>query len=141
MKILILNGPNLNLTGIREPEIYGSITFENYLKELKLKFVDIQIDYFQSNIEGEIIDKLHEVGFSYNAIVFNPGAYSHYSYAIADAIKSIKTIVIEVHISNLFNREDYRQKSVTAANAIGVISGFGLSSYNLAIEHIISIKI
>ena len=134
MKIQIINGPNLNLLGTREKDIYGEITFEKYLKLLHEHFQNIQIDYYQSNIEGEIIDKLHEIGFNYDGIILNAGGYTHTSVAIADAIKAIKSPVIEVHISNVFAREEYRHKSLIAPNCIGSISGFGLDSYRLALE-------
>ncbi len=134
MKILIINGPNLNLLGKREPEIYGNQTFEDFFAELTTQFPAIELTYFQSNHEGAIIDKLHEVGFYHNAIVMNPGAYTHYSYAIADAIKAIVTPVIEVHISDIHSREDFRKNSVTSVNCIAMISGKGLPGYALAIE-------
>lgn len=134
MKILILNGPNLNLLGKREPEIYGSLTFEVYFKTLQEKYTTIELFYFQSNIEGEIIDKLHEVGFSFDGVILNAGAYTHTSVAIGDAIKGIETPVIEVHISNVHSREDFRHISFIAPNAKGVIAGFGLKSYDLALE-------
>jgi len=134
MKIIIINGPNLNLLGKREPEIYGSQTFEEYFRGLQLKFKTIELAYFQSNIEGEIIDKLHEVGFDYDGIILNAAAYTHTSVGIGDAIKSIETPVIEVHISNVHAREDFRQKSYLSANAAGVIFGFGLKGYELAIQ-------
>lgn len=134
MKLLILNGPNLNLLGKREPAIYGSETFEAYLKVLQAKYPDIELHYFQSNIEGELIDKLHEVGFSYTGIVLNAAAYTHTSVGIGDAVKGIETPVIEVHISNVHAREAFRHQSFIAPNAKGVIAGFGLKSYDLAIE-------
>jgi len=134
MKILILNGPNLNLLGKREPEIYGSLTFEEYFNTLKTNFTTMELHYFQSNIEGEIIDKLHEVGFSFNGVILNAGAYTHTSVAIGDAIKGIETPVIEVHISNVHVREEFRHVTYIAPNAKGVIAGFGLKSYDLAIE-------
>jgi 3-dehydroquinate dehydratase-2 len=134
MKILILNGPNLNLLGKREPEIYGSLTFEAYFKTLKANFPTIELDYFQSNIEGELIDKLHEVGFNFDGVILNAGAYTHTSVAIGDAIKGIETPVIEVHISNVHSREDFRHISYIAPNAKGVIAGFGLKSYDLALQ-------
>jgi len=134
MKIIIINGPNLNLLGKREPEIYGSETFEDYYRELQLKFKDVELAYFQSNIEGEIIDKLHEVGFNYDGIILNAAAYTHTSVGIGDAVKGIKTLVIEVHISNVHAREDFRQKSFISPNASGVIFGFGIKGYDLAIQ-------
>ena len=132
-KIVIINGPNLNLLGKREPEIYGDKTFEVYLEELKKQFPDIQLDYFQSNSEGEIIDKLHQTGFSSDGIVLNAGAYTHTSLAIADAIRSIKTQVVEVHISNIFARETYRRHSFLSEACKGCIVGFGMDSYRLAV--------
>ena len=133
-KILILNGPNLNLLGRREPAIYGSLTFDEFFETLKKKYADVELSYFQSNIEGEIIDKLHEVGFSIDGVILNAGAYTHTSVAIGDAIKGIETPVIEVHISNVHAREDFRHTSYIAPNAKGVIAGFGLQSYELALE-------
>ena len=132
MNIIIINGPNLNLLGTREPNIYGNQTFESFLETLKVKFSDVTIDYFQSNIEGKIIDKLQEVGFSYDGIIINAGAYTHTSIAIGDCVKAITTPVIEVHISNTFAREDFRHQSYIAPNAKGVIVGFGMKSYELA---------
>lgn len=134
MKILILNGPNLNLLGRREPSIYGSLSFDEFFDSLKKKNTNIELHYFQSNIEGELIDKLHEVGFSYSGIILNAGAYTHTSIAIGDAIKGIETPVIEVHISNVHAREDFRHVSYIAPNAKGVIAGFGLQSYELALQ-------
>ena len=134
MKISIINGPNLNLLGNREPEIYGSQTFEDYLEILKSKFPVIEFSYFQSNIEGELIDKIQEVGFSYDGIIINAGAYTHTSIGIGDAIKSITTPVVEVHISNTFSRESFRHQSYISGNAKGVILGFGMKSYELAIN-------
>lgn len=134
MKIAILNGPNLNLLGKREPEIYGNLTFENYLSTLKSKFPEISFTYFQSNIEGELIDQLHAYGFSYDGIILNAGAYTHTSIGIGDAVKGITTPVIEVHISNTFSREEFRHQSYISPNAKGVIIGFGLQSYELAVQ-------
>lgn len=134
MKIIIINGPNLNLLGVREKGIYGEVSFETYFEELKQDFKDIDIEYFQSNCEGEIIDKIHEVGFKYDGIVLNAGAYTHYSIAIADAIRAVTAPVIEVHISNVHSREEYRHTSMIAPACIGVIAGFGLNSYNLAVR-------
>ena len=134
MKIIIINGPNLNLLGKREPEIYGSHSFEDYFKELQNKFSALDLYYFQSNIEGEIIDKLHEVGFGYDGIILNAAAYTHTSVGIGDAVKAVSTPVIEVHISNVHAREEFRHHSYIAANTRGVIAGFGLKSYDLAIE-------
>ena len=137
MKIQIINGPNLNLLGVRETSIYGIASFEDYLKDLKAQFPAVQIDYYQSNVEGELINKLHEVGFSYDGIIMNAGAYTHTSIAIADAIAGIKTPVIEVHISNVYKREEFRHQSMLAANCKGVIAGFGMDSYRLGIEYFI----
>lgn len=134
MKIQIINGPNLNLLGTREKSIYGESGFEPFLEGLREKYNSFQIDYFQSNIEGELINKLHEVGFSYDGIVMNAGAYTHTSIAIADAIAAINTPVIEVHISNVYGREDFRHVSRMARNCKGIITGFGLNSYRLALE-------
>lgn len=131
MKILIVNGPNLNLLGTREPEIYGTTSMEDELNNLQHKFADHQINYYQSNVEGEIINRIQEDDF--DALVINPGAFTHYSYAIADCLKNISKPKIEVHISNIYKREEFRQKSVTAANTDGVLSGFGLKGYELAI--------
>ncbi len=133
MKLIIINGPNLNLLGKREPEIYGSNSFDDYFKGLQNKFKSINIEYFQSNIEGEIIDKLHKTGFSYDGIILNAAAYTHTSVGIADAVKGIKTPVIEVHISNVYSRENFRHISYIAPNTKGIITGFGLQSYELAI--------
>jgi 3-dehydroquinate dehydratase-2 len=134
MNIQIINGPNLNLLGVREKSIYGDSSFDDYLNDLRKRFANITINYYQSNVEGEIINKLHEVGFSCDGIVLNAGAYTHTSVAIGDAIAGIKTPVIEVHISNVYKREEFRHKSLLAANCRGVIAGFGLDSYRLAIE-------
>ena len=134
MKIIIINGPNLNLLGKREPEIYGSQTFEDFLKTLQSEFNEIEIGYFQSNIEGEIISKIQETGFSYDGIILNAGAYTHTSIGIADAIKAITTPVVEVHISNTFSRETFRHQSYISPVAKGVIIGFGLDSYRLALK-------
>ncbi|HEX8549667.1 MAG TPA: type II 3-dehydroquinate dehydratase [Cytophagaceae bacterium] len=142
MKILIVNGPNLNLLGIREKSIYGSQSFDDYFTELKNEFASesLELEYYQSNVEGELINKLHEVGFSYDGIIFNAGGYTHTSIAIADAIAGINTPVIEVHISNVYSREDYRHKSFLSKNCKGVISGFGLQSYTLALQYLLSNK-
>lgn len=134
MKIAIINGPNLNLLGKREPEVYGNQTFEEYFNTVKLKFPEIEFTYFQSNIEGELINKIQEFGFSYEGIVLNAGAYTHTSIGIGDAVKAITTPVVEVHISNTFSRESFRHQSYISGNAKGVILGFGLKSYQLAIE-------
>jgi len=134
MKLIIINGPNLNLLGIREKEIYGKKSFESYFENLSFKFPDIVLEFFQSNIEGEIINKLQEVGFSYDGIILNAAAYTHTSLAIADAVKAINTPVIEVHISNIFSREEIRHTSLIAPYCKGSISGFGLKSYELAVK-------
>lgn len=134
MKVIIINGPNLNLLGKRDVAIYGNISFEEYFSSLKENYPDIKLSYFQSNIEGELIDKLQEVGFSYDYILLNAGGYSHTSVSISDAISSIKTPVIEVHISNIYSREEFRTKSLLSKNCKGVICGFGLDSYKLALE-------
>lgn len=133
MKILIINGPNLNLLGKREPEVYGSTTFEDYFVDLKSKFSSLDLSYFQSNVEGELINKIHEVGFSFDGIVINAGAYTHTSVALRDAIAGIETPVIEVHISNTHQREEFRHKSYISPVCKGVILGFGLNSYDLAL--------
>ena len=137
MNIMIINGPNLNLLGRREPEIYGSNSFEAYLDELRKKMPDVNIDYYQSNIEGELINKMQEVGFTYDGIVLNAGAYTHTSIALQDCIRSLKAPVVEVHISNVHKREEFRHKSMVSCACLGVICGFGLDSYRLAIEGII----
>jgi 3-dehydroquinate dehydratase-2 len=134
MKIIIINGPNLNLLGQREPTIYGNQTFDEYFTKLQSRFQNIELSFYQSNIEGELIDKLHEVGFSYDGIVLNAGGYTHTSVAIADAVKAISTPVIEVHISNTFAREAFRHQSFLSPNAAGIIVGFGMKSYDLAIK-------
>jgi 3-dehydroquinate dehydratase-2 len=133
MKIIIINGPNLNLLGKREPSIYGNQTFEVYFENLKTQNPAISLEYFQSNIEGELIDKLQEVGFDYDGIILNAGAYTHTSIAIGDAVKAIETPVVEVHISNTFGREEFRHQSYISAGAKGVILGFGMESYELAL--------
>lgn len=137
MNIMIINGPNLNLLGRREPEIYGSNSFEAYLDELRKKMPDVNIYYYQSNIEGELINKMQEVGFTYDGIVLNAGAYTHTSIALQDCIRSLKAPVVEVHISNVHKREEFRHKSMISCACLGVICGFGLDSYRLAIEGII----
>lgn len=134
MNIHILNGPNLNLLGVREKSIYGEKGFESFLEELQAKYGIIQLHYFQSNVEGEIINKLHEIGFSADGIILNAGGYTHTSVAIADAVAAINTPVVEVHISNVYAREDFRHVSLMAKNCKGIISGFGLDSYRLALE-------
>ena len=134
MNILIINGPNLNLLGKREPGIYGSASFEDYFKTLQEKYKDVNFTYFQSNIEGELIDKLHEFGFNCDGIVLNAAAYTHTSVGLGDAVKAIETPVIEVHISNVHAREEFRQTSYIAPNVKGIIAGFGLKSYELAVQ-------
>lgn len=141
MKIAIINGPNLNLLGTREKEIYGTNSFDEYFKYLKETFPNHEFTYFQSNVEGELINKLQEVGFTYYGIILNAGGYTHTSVALADAIAAIKTPVVEVHISNIFNREDFRHVSYIGKNCIGSISGFGLYSYNLGIMSLESIAV
>jgi len=138
MRIQIINGPNINLLGKREPEIYGNTTFEDYLKTLCSQYPDIQIDYYQSNVEGFMIDKIHEVGFEYDGIILNAGAYTHTSIALQDAIRSVTTPVIEVHISNVHKREAFRHVSMISCACWGVICGFGLNSYKLAIEALLN---
>ncbi|MCB9188148.1 MAG: type II 3-dehydroquinate dehydratase [Flavobacteriales bacterium] len=138
-KIMIINGPNLNLLGKREPGIYGDVSFETYLESLK-KRDGVEVDYFQSNVEGEIINKLHEVGFSFDGIILNAGGYTHTSVSISDAIAAISVPVIEVHLSNVYAREEYRHHSLLAKNCKGVISGFGLESYSLALDYFVRIK-
>jgi len=134
MKICIINGPNLNLLGLREPRVYGSESFGNYFDSLTKLYKDIEFTYYQSNIEGEIINKLHEIGFSYDGIILNAGGYTHTSVAIGDAVKAIKTPVVEVHISNIHAREDFRNVTMISAGMKGIITGFGLDSYRLAVE-------
>ena len=133
MKLLILNGPNLNLLGVREPGVYGNDSMENYLETLRKEFPQVEIEYFQSNIEGEMIDKMQQVGYSYDGIVLNAGAYTHTSVALHDCIRAINTPVIEVHISNVHTREEFRHKSMISAACKGVICGFGMDSYKLAV--------
>lgn len=145
MRILIINGPNLNLLGKREPGIYGNVSFEEFLSSLKTEFPQTEIQYFQSNVEGELINKLHDAGMKNlpnvaDGIIFNPGGYSHTSVALADAVSAIETEVVEVHISNVHAREDFRQTLITARTASGVISGFGLDSYRMALTHFIKKK-
>ncbi|QCX39822.1 type II 3-dehydroquinate dehydratase [Aureibaculum algae] len=137
MKIIIINGPNLNLLGKREPTIYGNASFEEYFNSLKKQYPNIQLEYFQSNIEGELIDKMHEVGFDYHGVILNAAAYTHTSVGIGDAVKAIETPVVEVHISNVYAREEFRQHSYISPNAAGVIVGFGLKGYQLALESFI----
>lgn len=137
MRILIINGPNINLLGKREPSIYGSVTFEDYLASLRTRYADVQIDYFQSNIEGELINKIHEAGFEVDGIVLNAGAYTHTSIALQDAIRAVSAPVIEVHISNVHARESFRHVSMIACACKGVICGLGLNSYRLALEDLL----
>lgn len=137
MKLILINGPNLNLLGIREKEIYGLESFNPYFTRLKDQFKRHQLESYQSNIEGELINKLHEVGFSYDGIILNAGGYTHTSVAIADAISAITSPVIEVHISNIFNREEFRQRSLLSKHCVGIITGFGLESYTLAVTYFI----
>ncbi|MBS7787470.1 type II 3-dehydroquinate dehydratase [Flavobacterium sp. CYK-55] len=139
MKLIIINGPNLNLLGQREPETYGNQSFETYFKELQTAFKSAEITYFQSNIEGELINKLHEVGFDYDGIILNAAAYTHTSIGIGDAVKAIKAPVVEVHISNIYARESFRHQSFVAPYAHGIIIGFGLESYRLAIQSFVYI--
>jgi 3-dehydroquinate dehydratase II len=138
MKIIIINGPNLNLLGLRQPEIYGNQSFVDYLQKLQETFPETAIAYYQSNIEGELINKLHEVGFSYDGIILNAGGYTHTSVAIADAVAGIKTPVLEVHISNIFARESYRHVSLLSPHCVGIISGLGLQGYMLAISFLMN---
>ncbi len=135
MKIQIINGPNLNLLGKRETSIYGSQSFEDFFTVLKDRFPNFQLQYYQSNIEGELINKLHEVGFSYDGIIINAGAYTHTSVAIHDAIGGIKTPVVEVHISNVYNREEFRHKSLITSKCVGMMTGFGMEGYALALTY------
>ncbi len=137
MKIQIINGPNLNLVGTREPSLYGYQTFIDFFDELVVKYPDIDLKYFQSNHEGELIDKLHEIGFDYDGIIINPGAYAHTSIALADAIRAIRTPIIEVHLTNIYSRENFRHHSYTAACCKGVISGMGMEGYQFALDHFI----
>jgi len=139
-RIIIINGPNLNLLGKREPEVYGSQDFESYLSVLIKIYGEVRLEYYQSNVEGELINKLHEVGFSFDAIILNPGGYTHTSVALADAIAAITTPVIEVHISNLYAREEFRHTSLTGAHCAGIISGFGLRGYEMALEYALDIR-
>lgn len=140
MKIQIINGPNLNLLGVREPGIYGDSSFESYLPQLCAKFPDVEIEYFQSNCEGTLIDKLQEVGFSYDGVVLNAGAYTHTSIALHDCVRALQCPVVEVHISNVHQREAFRHHSYIASACVGVICGFGLKSYELAVEGLRNLK-
>ena len=138
MKIQIINGPNINLLGKREPSIYGAVSFEDYLKELKDRYPEVEIDYYQSNVEGEMINKIHEIGFCYDGIILNAGAYTHTSIALQDALRAVTTPAIEVHISNVHQRAEFRHKSMISCACRGVICGFGLDSYRLALEAFLS---
>lgn len=140
MKIQIINGPNLNLLGVREPGIYGDSSFESYLPQLRDKFPDVEIEYFQSNCEGALIDKLQEVGFTYDGVVLNAGAYTHTSIALHDCVRALQCPVVEVHISNVHQREAFRHHSYIASACVGVICGFGLKSYELALEGLMNLK-
>jgi|TARA_R110002126_G_scaffold111962_2_gene249972 3-dehydroquinate dehydratase-2 len=135
LKIQIINGPNLNLLGKREPEVYGSTSFEAYLEELKNQFPEVEIHYFQSNVEGELINKIHEIGFLFDAILLNAGGYTHTSVAISDAISGVTTPTLEVHISNIYKREEFRHKSIISKSCVGMISGLGLKGYALGIQY------
>lgn len=137
MKIIIINGPNLNLLGKREPEVYGNMTFVDYFSSLKKKYPSVELEYFQSNIEGDLIDKLHEVGFDYDGIILNAAAYTHTSIGIGDAVKAIESPVVEVHISNVYAREEFRQHSYVSPNAKGIIIGMGMKGYELALQNFI----
>jgi 3-dehydroquinate dehydratase-2 len=138
MKVIIINGPNLNLLGKREPGIYGNQSFEEYFASLRMQFPAVELEYFQSNVEGELINKLHETGFSYDGIILNAGGYTHTSVALSDAVAAISTPVIEVHISNIFAREEYRHISLLSKHCVGIISGLGLQGYRLALESLLS---
>ncbi|MDX5338666.1 MAG: type II 3-dehydroquinate dehydratase [Cyclobacteriaceae bacterium] len=138
MKIQIINGPNLNLLGKREPEIYGSETFEDYLEHLKRRFPQVELHYFQSNVEGELINKIHEIGFEFDAILLNAGGYTHTSVAISDAISGVTTPTLEIHISNIYKREEFRHKSIISKSCVGMISGLGLKGYELGILYFLN---
>lgn len=140
-KIQIINGPILNLLGKREPDVYGNMDFESYFAKLKDNFKGAELHYYQSNVEGEIINKLHEVGFSYDGIILNAGAYTHTSVAIHDAIAAIKTPVVEVHISNVYAREEFRHKSLITSKCVGLITGFGLEGYTMALDYLVNNKV
>lgn len=139
MRIQIINGPNLNLLGVREPSVYGNSSFASYFEQLQARYPDVELSYYQSNVEGELINKIHEVGFSYDGIVLNAGAYTHTSVALLDAIKAVSAPVIEVHISNVHQREEFRHHSMISAGCKGVICGFGMDSYRLGVEAIINL--
>lgn len=138
VKILIINGPNLNLLGKREPEIYGSDSFEDFFLRLKDQYPSIDLEYYQSNVEGELINKIHEVGFSYDGILINAGGYTHTSVAISDAIAAVTTPVMEIHISNIYKREEFRHKSIISKECIGMIAGLGLKGYDLGLQYFLS---
>ena len=138
MKIQIINGPNLNLLGKRETSIYGSESFEDFLEKLKVRFPAVELHYYQSNVEGEIINKLHEVGFSFDGIILNAGAYTHTSIAIHDAVGGIKTPVVEVHISNVHAREEFRHKSLITSKCVGMLTGFGMEGYAMAVSYLVN---
>ena len=138
MKIQIINGPNINLLGKREPSIYGSQSFEDYLVELRQAYPQVEFEYFQSNIEGEMINKIHQIGFDYDGIVLNAGAYTHTSIALQDAIRAVTSPVVEVHISNVHAREEFRHRSMISCACLGVIAGFGMNSYRLAVEALLN---
>ncbi|RFN58058.1 type II 3-dehydroquinate dehydratase [Marixanthomonas ophiurae] len=140
MKIIIINGPNLNLLGKRETDVYGDQSFQDFFTELQFKYKEVELEQFQSNIEGELIDKLQEVGYEYDGIILNAAAYTHTSVGIGDAVKAIETPVVEVHISNTFSREDFRHKSYISPNAQGIVLGFGLQSYELAVQSFLTDK-
>ncbi|WP_315331926.1 type II 3-dehydroquinate dehydratase [Prevotella histicola] len=140
MKVIIINGPNLNLLGTREPGIYGTETMESYLKTLRKRYPSVEVEYYQSNVEGELINKMQEVGFSYDGIILNAGAYTHTSIALLDCIRALQTPVIEVHISNVNNREEFRRHSIIGPGCKGTIQGFGLDSYRLAIEALLTLN-
>ncbi|NHE59428.1 type II 3-dehydroquinate dehydratase [Cyclobacterium plantarum] len=137
MKIAIINGPNLNLLGKREPEIYGSSSFEDYFEKLTAKYPDLKLSYYQSNVEGELVNRLHEVGFDHDGILINAGAYTHTSVALSDAIAGIQTPVLEVHISNIYKREEFRHKSIISKECVGMIAGLGLLGYELGLQYFI----
>jgi len=138
VKIIIINGPNLNLLGKRQPEVYGDRSFEDYLEELRPQYSDIELDYYQSNVEGELINKIQEVGFSYDGIILNAGGYTHTSIALADCIVAVDTLVIEVHISNIYSREEFRQKSLLSVNCVAIVAGLGLLGYRSSIDYFIN---
>lgn len=138
MQIQIINGPNLNLLGKREPEIYGSESFEDYFEQLKKRFPQVELHYFQSNVEGELINKIHDVGFSFDAILLNAGGYTHTSVAISDAIAGVTTPTLEVHISNIYKREEFRHKSIISKSCVGMVSGLGLKGYELGISYFLN---